>query len=114
MRGSTVGSQVIDAVRDGDTEGVGAKVVIVDEYGCLMPSGTGILELTDELFLLGIDADQGDGLIGETLAQLRDVGKLCVSLCRRTVGALFVIDAQGKAHLLEQLGHGPGTDNNPQ
>jgi hypothetical protein len=54
--GASVGEQIINAVRDGDAGGVGAEVVIVDQAGRQVPTGTGISEMADELALLGISA----------------------------------------------------------
>ena len=55
----SIGKQVIDPVRDGDTGGVGAEVVVVDQAGRQIPARAGILEVADQFALLGVDANDG-------------------------------------------------------
>ena len=56
---SSIGEQIIDAVRDGDAGGVGAEIVVVDQSGIQIPSGARILEVADQFALFGIDANDG-------------------------------------------------------
>jgi len=53
---AAIGEQVINTVRDGDACGVRAEVVIVDQTGRQIPTGTEILEVADQLALLSVDA----------------------------------------------------------
>jgi hypothetical protein len=52
---SSIGEQIIDAVRNGDAGGVGAAVVVVDGAGRKIPARTGILEVANQFALLGVD-----------------------------------------------------------
>ena len=59
---AAVGQQIVNAVGNRDAEGVGAKVMIVDPRGRAVPFSAGVLEVTDQLALLGIHADHGESL----------------------------------------------------
>lgn len=52
-----IGVQVVDAVGHSEAARLGAEVVVVDADGLAFPSGTGILEVPDKLFFLGVNAD---------------------------------------------------------
>ena len=56
---SSIGEQIVDAVRDGDAGGVGAEVVVVDQTGRKIPARAGILEVANQFALLGVDANDG-------------------------------------------------------
>ena len=57
--GSSIGEQIVDAVRDGDAGGVGSEVVVVDATGREIQTGAWILEVANQFALLGIDTDDG-------------------------------------------------------
>src|SRR5260370_37375068 len=46
--GSSIGEQIIDAVRDGDTRGIGREVAIIDQTGSKIPALPGIFEIADQ------------------------------------------------------------------
>jgi hypothetical protein len=79
-QGATVGLQIVHPVGYGDTIGVGAEVVVVDEHGLTIPLGALILESTDEFLLLCIDADDRQALGSTVFSQFGDLGELCVSV----------------------------------
>jgi len=56
---SSIGEQIIDAVRDGDARGVGAEIVVVDHAGRQIPARAGILEVADQFAFFGVDANDG-------------------------------------------------------
>ncbi len=56
----SIGEQIIDAVRDDDARGIGAKVVIVDQTGRQIPARPGIFEIADQFTFFGIDANDGE------------------------------------------------------
>ena len=62
---AVVGGDVVDAVGDGDAVSLGAEVVVVDGLGRLSPGVALVLEITDELALFGIDADDRQAAPGE-------------------------------------------------
>ena len=92
--GAGISAGVVDAVGHGKAVGVGAEVVVVDEFGAAVPLGAGIAEPADELLLLRIDADEGAVVGGAALAQGGDVPELLVSVRIRGAGELLVVDAQ--------------------
>jgi len=99
---AAVGVQIVDAVGDGGPEGIGAKVVVVDEHGLTVPGAPVVLEAADELLLLGVDADDRQPLGEEVLAQFADAGELGVAVGGRAAGELLVGDAHRVVHLAEQ------------
>ena len=64
---TTIGKRLIDAIRDGDTECVGAKVMIIDEPGLAVPACAVVFKVADQFALLGIDADDGQVTAAEAL-----------------------------------------------
>ena len=81
--GAGVGLRVVDSVGDGEALGLGAEVVILDEYGSAVPLGAGVLERADEFLFLGVDADDRCVLDGAALAQFGDVLELVVAVRMR-------------------------------
>ena len=57
--GASIGEEIIDSVRYGDTGGVRAEIVIVDQARRQVPAHSGVLEIADQFALLGIHADDG-------------------------------------------------------
>ena len=92
--GAGIGARVVDAVGDGAALGRGWKVVVVDQFGAVVPLGAGIAERADEFLLLGVDADDRCVLDGAALAQLGDVLELVVAVRMRGAGTLLVVDPQ--------------------
>jgi hypothetical protein len=50
-------SQVVDTEGNGNTIGLRAKIVVIDEKKVTASGVTGIFEVADEFFFLGVDAD---------------------------------------------------------
>jgi len=63
----TVDERLVDAIRDGDAECVGAKVMIIDEPGLAVPTSAGVFEVADQFAFLGIDTDDGKATAAEAL-----------------------------------------------
>jgi hypothetical protein len=57
--GPPIGEQSVDPVRDGDTGGIGAEIVVVDQAGREIPTRAGILEVADQFAFLGVHANDG-------------------------------------------------------
>src|SRR2546426_4346917 len=70
------------------------------------PCCAGVLELTDQLPLLGVDADHGVAAPSELFAERRDVLKLLVAIPVGSRADLLAIDPERKVHLLEESSHG--------
>jgi hypothetical protein len=105
---ASIGEQIIDAVRDGDASRVGAEVVIVDQAGRQVPTGTGISEMADEFTFFGINANDGQTTALESVAKVAEVEELMVAIGTMVGGKPLVIEAKRIAHLMEQTGDGVG------
>ena len=77
------------------------------------PGPTGVFESTDQLALLGVDADDGRLLLREVPALALEVTELPVAFGARGAEALGV-GMQGVAEFAQQTADGVGTDPNPQ
>jgi hypothetical protein len=111
---ASIGEQIINAIRNGDARGVGAKVVIVDQAGRQVPAGTGVFEKANEFALFGIDANDGETTTRESVAKVTEVDELMVAIGTVIGGQLLVIEAQRIAHLMEQAGNGAGAHPDPE
>jgi hypothetical protein len=54
---ASVGEQVIDTVGDGDADGIGTEIVIIDAHGRAAPLDAVVPEVADQFSFLGVDAD---------------------------------------------------------
>jgi hypothetical protein len=55
----SIGEQIVDTVRDDDTGGIRAEIVVVDQAGRQIPARAGILEVADQFTFLGVNANDG-------------------------------------------------------
>ncbi len=76
---TAVGLGIINAEREGDARGLGAKVVVVDGSGDALPLPAGILEVAHQFPLLGIDTDDGIAVTAEATSQAGNVAELLVA-----------------------------------
>ncbi len=112
--GSSIGEQIIDAVRDGDTRGIGAEVVIIDQTGRQIPARPGIFEIADQFTFFGIDANDGETAALKSVAQIAEVEELMVAIGTVVGGESLVIDTKRIAHLMEKTGDRVGTDDDAE
>ena len=84
--------------------------MVVDGLWRSFPSGALVLEVANQLTLLGIYADDGQAALGELHALLGDVLKLLVAVWAGSCRDALVVDAQPVVKVLEDAGDGPGTD----
>ena len=82
--GASIGEEIVDAIRYGDAGGIGAEIMIVDEARGQVPARPVILEIADQLALLGVDANNGETAALESVAKItqvkeRDCGRWRVS-----------------------------------
>jgi len=108
--GAAIFGDVVDAVGDGDADGVGAEVVVKDAAGAAFPTATRIPEVADQFALLGVDADDGQMTALEAATQFGQIFELEIAVRTGVGGDLLVIDAQRIAHLVEQPRDGIGAD----
>src|SRR5882672_4913051 len=104
---AVVGGEVVDAVRDCLADRIGRKVVDVHQVGLALglPLASAVLEVADQLLLLGVDGDDRDAPLDAVLRLRVDVLELRVA-----VGMLGTFDGlvwrlQAVAVVAQQLGH---------
>src|ERR1017187_7568999 len=76
---SPVGLGIVNAKRQCDARGEGAKVVVVDGGGNTLPLAAGILEVPHQFALLGIDTDDGIAVTAKATAQSGNLSELSVA-----------------------------------
>jgi hypothetical protein len=103
-KGAAVFGEVIDAIGNGDTDGIGSEVMIQDVAWAAFPALAGILEVSYQFAFLGVDANNGQVTALKAVAQLGEIFKLEIAAGAEVGGDLLAIDAQGIAHLIEQAG----------
>ena len=111
---SSIGEQIVDAVRDGDAGGVGTEVVVVDQTGRKIPTRSGVLEVADQFALLGVDANDRQAAALEALPKITQVEELIIAIGADVGGEFLVIDAQGIAHLMEEPSDSVGADDDAE
>ena len=57
--GSAVGEGLVNTVRDGNADGIGAEVMIMNGPGIAIPTSAVVVKVSDEFTFFGIDADNG-------------------------------------------------------
>jgi len=105
---------IVNPVRNGDSDGIGAEVVIVDATRSQFPTMAGVFEGADQFAFLAVHADDGEMTALETIAQLSQIFKLKIAAGMEAGRDLFLIDPQGITHVVEQASHGIGRDRNAQ
>lgn len=88
----SISEEIIDTVRDGDSGGVGAEVVVIDQAGRQIPTRAGILEVADQFALLGVDANDGQAAALEALPKITEVEKLVIAIGTMVSGESLEID----------------------
>src|SRR5258708_24210382 len=101
-----------NAIWNGDADGVGAEVVVVNRTRGRFPTAARIFEIADEFAFLAVHADNGQMTAREAVAQLGEILELKVAVGTRTGRDLLLIDPQGIAHVMEQAGDGIGRYGN--
>jgi hypothetical protein len=90
--GTAIFHNIVNPIRNGDPNGIGAEVVIIDATRGRFPTTARIFEIADELAFLAVDADDGQMTALETVAQLGQIFELKISVGTRTGGDLLLID----------------------
>ena len=85
---------IVDAIRNGDADGIGAEVMIENAAGATFPTTAWVAEVPYQFTLFGIHADDGQVTTLEAVAQIGEVFELKVAMGTVAGGDLFVIDAQ--------------------
>jgi len=61
---------IVNSVRNGDPDRIGAEVMIIDATRSQFPTPAGIFEITDELAFFGVHTNDGQMTALEVVAQL--------------------------------------------
>src|SRR6266849_6178193 len=111
---AAVGLGIVDAIRNADTVGGGAEVMIVDIGGRLLPFHSRVLEVTDQFPLFSIHAQHRIAALFELIPLPTEIAELAVAVGSRTGGNPFAVGTQRILHLPEQPSYGVAADCNPQ
>ena len=85
--------EVIDAIRDGDPDRVGAEVMIPDTARSAIPASARVAEVADQFALLGIDANDGPMTALKAVTQLGEIFKRQATMGAGVGGDQLAIDA---------------------
>jgi len=105
---------IVNSVRNGDPDRIGAEVMIIDATGNQFPTPAGIFEITDELAFFAVQANDGQMTALEVVAQLGQIFELEIAVGTGVGGDLLLVDSQGIAQGMEQTSHGIGGDGNAE
>ena len=95
---------------DGEAGGMGTEVVVVDRDGCRFPGDAGVAEASDQLFFLGVDADNRGVAVAAVAAQAVDELELVVAFGGGGGRDALVVHAQGVAQGAQEPGDGAWAD----
>lgn len=113
-QGAAIFGEIVDAIGNGDSDRIGAEVVIIDATGSALPTTAGIFEVAHEFTLFAVDADNRQMTVLEAVPQLGEVFELEITVGAGVGGDLLVIDVKRIAHLMEQAGDRVGRDGNAE
>ena len=105
---AAVGEGLVDSVRDGNADGIGAEIVIMNRPSILIPTSAVVFEVSDQFALFGIDADDGQVAPSKTLTQIGNVIELEISVGSGIGSNFLLVDAQRVIHRVQQAGDGVG------
>ena len=108
--GTAIGDGLVDAVRDGNADGIGPEVVIMNGPSIVIPTSALVFEVADQFALFGIDADDGQVAPPKTLAQIGNVIELEIPVGTGIGRDVLLVDAQGVIHRMQQAGNRIGRD----
>src|SRR5258708_38515962 len=97
---------MVNPIGNGDADGVGAEVVVVNRTRGRFPTTARIFEIADEFAFLAVHADDGQMTALEAVAQLGEIFELQVAMGTGMGRDLLLIDPQGIAQFMEQAGDG--------
>ncbi|MDE2833007.1 MAG: hypothetical protein OXM02_00620, partial [Bacteroidota bacterium] len=85
--------KVVESIGDGPSISLRPEVMIFDQFRGTSPTGTGIAEAPDQLFLLVIHADQGQAHVQGSRPQISNEIKLPVAVWMGSSSQFLVVDA---------------------
>src|SRR5437870_6514673 len=75
---------IVNPIRNGDPDGIGAEVVIVNTTRGRFPTAARIFEIADEFAFFAVHADNGQMTALETVAQFGEIFELQIPVGTRT------------------------------
>ena len=105
---------IVNPIGNGNAEGIGAEVVIIDASRGRFPTTSRIFAIADEFAFFAVHADDGQMTALETVAQFGQIFELKIAVGTRIGRDLLVIDPQGIAHVMKQAGDGIGGEGNAE
>src|ERR1700691_1975236 len=89
---------IVNPIGNGDPDGIGAEVVIIDATRGGFPTAARIFKIADEFAFFAVHADDGKMTALEAVAQLGGIFELKAAVGTRSGRDLLLIDPQGIAH----------------
>ena len=80
---------IVNPIGNGDADGIGAEVVIVDATRGRFPTTARIFEIPDEFAFFAVHADDGQMTALEAVAQLGEIFELKISVGAEVVEICF-------------------------
>jgi len=75
---------IVNPIRNGDPDGIGAEVVIVNTTRGRFPTADRIFEIADEFAFFAVHADNGQMTALKTVAQFGEIFELQIAVGTRT------------------------------
>ena len=104
-----VAIHIEDAVGHGDVAGIGTEVVIQHRSGPQAPDSARILEVADQLLLLRVDTDDGQGSLRESPPLSLNALELAVAVWM-WLGERLEVGVEAIAQLVEEPANRAGAD----
>src|SRR5207244_11881077 len=98
---AAIGLNDVNAVRKGQTLGLGTEVMVLNQNRCPAPQPTVVLEVAHQLFLLGVDADNRIAAAAELLPVRAEVAELLVAVGTAVGTTTFAVGVQGVVQLAQ-------------
>lgn len=82
-QGTPIFHDIVNPIRNGNSDGISAKVVIIDFTWSRFPTQAGIFEVADQFAFFGVHADDRQMTALETMAQLGQIFELKIAVGMR-------------------------------
>ena len=106
--GAAVHERLIDAVWDGNAEGIRTEVVVEHRPGISIPAGAGVFEIADQFAFFGVNTDDGESTAAKAFAQIRNVIELKIAVGAGIGGEILLVHPQRVIHGVKQPRDGVG------
>ena len=97
MNKPLIAAHIIDAIRSGLAQSILREVVCIDFDWFANPCLTGILKITNQLFMFRINADDRKVVLNKSLLLSRNIAKLTITVRMGRTGEAFAIGFQAQS-----------------